>query len=128
MKRSNEKDSLYLFLAYVLTLVCVLLIVSAICDSNIGLNIGAGVIFLFTCYVLWVDAGIEALKKEQETLKKSIANQAAPEFQSIKDFISSDIVPLIKSELKVANPDEIINVYKEHNKLLKEILTKNNNA
>lgn len=94
----------------------------------IGLNIGAGVIFLFTCYVLWVDAGIEALKKEQETLKKSIANQAAPEFQSIKDFISSDIVPLIKSELKVANPEEIINVYKEHNKLLKEILTKNNNA
>lgn len=128
MKRSNEKDSLYLFLAYVLTLVCVLLIVSAICVSNIGLNIGAGVIFLFTCYVLWVDAGIEALKKEQETLKKSIANQAAPEFQSIKDFISSDIVPLIKSELKVANPEEIINVYKEHNKLLKEILTKNNNA
>lgn len=127
MKRSNEKDSLYLFLAYVLTLFCVLLIVSAICDSNIGLNIGAGVIFLFTCYVLWVDAGIEALKKEQETLKKSIANQAA-EFQSIKDFISSDIVPLIKSELKVANPEEIINVYKEHNKLLKEILTKNNNA
>lgn len=127
MKRSNEKDSLYLFLAYVLTLVCVLLIVSAICDSNIGLNIGAGVIFLFTCFVLWVDAGIEALKKEQETLKKSIANQA-PEFQSIKDFISSDIVPLIKSELKVANPEEIINVYKEHNKLLKEILTKNNNA
>lgn len=127
MKRSNEKDSLYLFLAYVLTLFCVLLIVSAICDSNIGLNIGAGVIFLFTCYVLWVDAGIEALKKEQETLKKSIANQAA-EFQSIKDFISSDIVPLIKSELKVANPEEIINVYKEHNKLLQEILTKNNNA
>lgn len=127
MKRSNEKDSLYLFLAYVLTLVCVLLIVSAICDSNIGLNIGAGVIFLFACFVLLVDAGIEALKKEQETLKKSIANQA-PESQSIKDFISSDIVPLIKSELKVANPEEIINVYKEHNKLLKEILTKNNNA
>jgi len=127
MKRSNEKDSLYLFLAYVLTLVCVLLIVSAICDSNIGLNIGAGVIFLFTCFVLWVDARIKALKKEQETLKKSIANQD-PESQSIKDFISSDIVPLIKSELKVANPEEIINVYKEHNKLLKEILTKNNNA
>lgn len=127
MKRSNEKDSLYLFLAYVLTLVCVLLIVSAICDSNIGLYIGAGVIFLFTCFVLWSDAIIKALKIEQETLKKSIANQA-PESQSIKDFISSDIVPLIKSELKVANPEEIINVYKEHNKLLKEILTKNNNA
>lgn len=139
MKNPNEKNSLYLFLAYGLTLVCVLLIASCCipgscrcCSATLSnwlMFHGAAVIFIFMvffgAYSLWSDRRIRRLEEENKRLKNANENMGQVHITLNEEALNSVLTELkeyISVELKKSVLNDQLRIYKEHNQLLKDII------